>query len=209
MRADGQKKPNDNFSEVVPKEMAENKPEVLVLQRDSITLTNLTNDVSVDFAKQQVLLSSYNMFSVATSALLGRRSWTTTATVCCIKRRRSQGVYIRLKSQSASTTWSARAASGPQGMETVGGVLWTCSTLVAPLVRWPTPGVWPPSWQGPALPHFRRRSRWPISSDTIYNSNFYGKTNFSKNNLFCKIFTQYTYVNSLPMLYKWMYVVFW
>ena len=69
VRATGQQNPDSNFSEVVPKEMAENKPEVLVLQRDSITLTNLAKDVSMDYAKQQVLLSSYNMFTTATSAL--------------------------------------------------------------------------------------------------------------------------------------------
>ena len=40
------------------------------------------------------------------------------------------------------------------------------------------------------------------STDTIYNSNFNGKTIFSKNGMFCKIFTQYTYINSLPMSYK-------
>ena len=42
----------------------------------------------------------------------------------------------------------------------------------------------------------------PISSDTIYNSNFNGKTNFSKDDLFCKIFTKYAYINSLLMLYN-------
>ena len=40
------------------------------------------------------------------------------------------------------------------------------------------------------------------STDTIYNSNFNDKTNFSENDLFSKIFTKYTCVNALPMLYK-------
>ena len=48
--------------------MAETKPQVLVLQRDSITLTNLSPEASEDYAKQQVLLASYNMFTTATSA---------------------------------------------------------------------------------------------------------------------------------------------
>ena len=48
----------------------------------------------------------------------------------------------------------------------------------------------------------------PISSDTIYNSNFNGKTIFSKNDMFCKIFTKFTYINSLVMLYKLIYVIF-
>ena len=69
VRAVGQHYPDLNFSEVVPKEMKENKPEVLVIQRDSVTLTNLPNEASEEYAKQQVLLSSYNMFTTATSAL--------------------------------------------------------------------------------------------------------------------------------------------
>ena len=48
----------------------------------------------------------------------------------------------------------------------------------------------------------------PISSDSIYNSNFNGKTIFYKNDLFCKIFTKYTYINLILMLYKWIYVTF-
>ena len=48
----------------------------------------------------------------------------------------------------------------------------------------------------------------PKSTDTIYYSNFNGKTSLSKNDLFCKIFTKYTYINSLPILYKWIYVIF-
>ena len=31
-------------------------------------------------------------------------------------------------------------------------------------------------------------------TETIYNSNFNGKTNLSKIDLFCKIFTKYTYI---------------
>ena len=36
----------------------------------------------------------------------------------------------------------------------------------------------------------------PIISDTIYNSNFNGKSNSSKNGFVCKIFTEHTYINS-------------
>ena len=68
VRAAGQSFPDSNFAEVVPQVMAETKPQVLVLQRDSITLTNLSPEASEDYARQQVLLASYNMFTTATSA---------------------------------------------------------------------------------------------------------------------------------------------
>ena len=69
VRASGQLHPDSNFAEVVPKEMEDNKPDVLVLQRDSITLTNLPRNTTEEYAKQQVLLSSYNMVTAATEAL--------------------------------------------------------------------------------------------------------------------------------------------
>ena len=69
VRATGQQHPDSNIMDVVPKELIENKPEVLVLQRDSITLTNLSPGAPDDYARQQVLLASYNMFTVATNAL--------------------------------------------------------------------------------------------------------------------------------------------
>ena len=69
VKATGQFKPEANFTDVVPKEMKENKPEVLVLQRDSVTLTNLSPDTPTEYSKQQVLLASYNMFTAATNAL--------------------------------------------------------------------------------------------------------------------------------------------
>ena len=42
VRAAGQLNPDANFADMVPKEVEENNPEVLVLQRDSITLTDLS-----------------------------------------------------------------------------------------------------------------------------------------------------------------------
>ena len=42
VKALGQTYPVSNFTDVVPKEMAENKPDVLVLQRDSVTLTDMS-----------------------------------------------------------------------------------------------------------------------------------------------------------------------
>ena len=47
----------------------------------------------------------------------------------------------------------------------------------------------------------------PKSTNTIYYNNFDGEPNFSKNDLFCKIFTKYTYINSLPMIYQPIYVI--
>ena len=41
----------------------------------------------------------------------------------------------------------------------------------------------------------------PKSTDTIYNSNFNDKLIFLQY-FFCKIFTKFTYINSLTMLYK-------
>ena len=54
---------------MVPKEMAEHRPDVLVMQRDSVTLTDMPEEATELYAKQQMLLVSYNMFSAATSAL--------------------------------------------------------------------------------------------------------------------------------------------
>ena len=61
--------PISNFTDVVPKEMAQTVPDVLVLQRDSITLTNLSEGAPEEYAQQQVKVSSQNMMSVATTAL--------------------------------------------------------------------------------------------------------------------------------------------
>ena len=48
----------------------------------------------------------------------------------------------------------------------------------------------------------------PISSDTIYYGSFNGKTNFSKHDLFCKIYTKYTYKNcNLKVVEKWTPIV--
>ena len=49
--------------------MAEHRPDVLIMQRDSVTLTDMPMEASDMYAKQQMLLVSYNMFSAATNAL--------------------------------------------------------------------------------------------------------------------------------------------
>ena len=41
----------------------------MVLQRDSVTLTNLSPGAPQEYARQQVMLASYNMVTVATNAL--------------------------------------------------------------------------------------------------------------------------------------------
>ena len=69
VRASNQTFPEKNFTDIVPKEMSENKPDVLVLQRDSITLTNLSPGAPQEYARQEVMLASYNMVTVATNAL--------------------------------------------------------------------------------------------------------------------------------------------
>ena len=69
VRASNQTFPDKNFTDVVPKEMLENKPDILVLQRDSVTLTNLSPGAPQEYARQQVMLASYNMVTVATNAL--------------------------------------------------------------------------------------------------------------------------------------------
>ena len=61
--------PISNFTDVVPKEMTQTVPDVLVLQRDSITLTNLSEGAPEEYAQQQVKVASQNMVSVATTAL--------------------------------------------------------------------------------------------------------------------------------------------
>ena len=69
IKASNQRFPDANFTDVVPKVMAEHKPDVLIMQRDSVTLTDMPMEASDMYAKQQMLLVSYNMFSAATSAL--------------------------------------------------------------------------------------------------------------------------------------------
>ena len=69
MRASGQTFLISNFTDVVPKVMAECKPDVLVLQRDSITLTNLPADTPKEYAMQEMKVTSQNMMTVATTAL--------------------------------------------------------------------------------------------------------------------------------------------
>ena len=61
--------PDANFTDIVPKEMEKNKPDALILQMESITLTNLSSDSHKEFAKQEVKVAAFNMFTVATSAL--------------------------------------------------------------------------------------------------------------------------------------------
>ena len=49
--------------------MSENKPDILVMQQDSVTLTDLPADASEMFQEQQMKVTSYNMFAAATAAL--------------------------------------------------------------------------------------------------------------------------------------------
>ena len=58
-----QKFPNSNFTDTVPIEMRENRPDILVLQRDSVTLTDLSLEDTELYNQQQVKVSSFNMFS--------------------------------------------------------------------------------------------------------------------------------------------------
>ena len=69
IKSSNQRFPNANFTDVIPKEMAEHRPDVLVMQRDSVTLTDMSCEAPELYAKQQMLLTSYNMFSAATTAL--------------------------------------------------------------------------------------------------------------------------------------------
>ena len=61
--------PTANFVDTVPKEMKENNPDMLVLQRDSVTLTDLSPGAPEEYNKQQVKIASFNMFAAATDAL--------------------------------------------------------------------------------------------------------------------------------------------
>ena len=61
--------PTANFVDTVPKEMRENNPDVLVLQQDSVTLTDLSPGAPEEYNKQQVKIASFNMFAAATDAL--------------------------------------------------------------------------------------------------------------------------------------------
>ena len=69
IKASNQRFPDANFTDVVPKVMAEHRPDVLIMQRDSVTLTDMPMEATDMYAKQQMLLVSYNMFSAATNAL--------------------------------------------------------------------------------------------------------------------------------------------
>ena len=64
-----QKFPNSNFTDIVPVEMSEKKPDILVLQQDSVTLTDLPTDASDMYLEQEMKVTSYNMFAAATAAL--------------------------------------------------------------------------------------------------------------------------------------------
>ena len=68
-KAPGQRFPNSNFSNVVPREMKDASPDVLVLQRDSVTLTNLSLEEPEEMVKEKVKQVSYDMVNVATAAL--------------------------------------------------------------------------------------------------------------------------------------------
>ena len=69
VRASGQKFPESNFTEVVPRELSEQQADILVLQASSVDLTNIPADASNEYSKQVALVSSQNMVAVAKNAL--------------------------------------------------------------------------------------------------------------------------------------------
>jgi hypothetical protein len=69
VKAVSQKFPNANFTDMVPVEMKENKPDILVMQQDSVTLTDLPSDAPEMFLEQEMKVTSYNMFAAAIAAL--------------------------------------------------------------------------------------------------------------------------------------------
>jgi hypothetical protein len=54
---------------VVPREIKDARPDVLVLQRDSVTLTDLSLEEPEEIVKNKVKQVSYDMINVATTAL--------------------------------------------------------------------------------------------------------------------------------------------
>ena len=69
MKASGQKFPESNFTEVVPRELRDQQADLLVLQASSVDLTNIPVDASREYSEQQALISSQNMVTVAKNAL--------------------------------------------------------------------------------------------------------------------------------------------
>jgi hypothetical protein len=69
VRASGQKFPEANFTDVIPRELRDQSADILVLQASSVDLTNLPADAPKEFCKQQALISSQNMVTVAKNAL--------------------------------------------------------------------------------------------------------------------------------------------
>ena len=69
VKASGQKFPESNFTDVVPRELCDQSADILVLQASSVDLTNLPADAPKEFCEQQALISSQNMVTVAKNAL--------------------------------------------------------------------------------------------------------------------------------------------
>ena len=74
VRASGQKFPEANFTDVVPRELRDQSVDILILQASSVDLTNLPADASKEFSEQQALISSQNMVTVAKNALAANPS---------------------------------------------------------------------------------------------------------------------------------------
>ena len=69
VRASGQKFPESNFTEVVPRELRDQSADILVMQASSVDLTNIPADASKEYCEQVALVSSQNMVTVAKNAL--------------------------------------------------------------------------------------------------------------------------------------------
>ena len=74
VKASGQKFPEANFTEVVPRELRNEQVDLLILQASSVDLTNIPADASREYSQQQALISSQNMVTVAKNALAANPS---------------------------------------------------------------------------------------------------------------------------------------
>ena len=69
VKASGQKFPDSNFTEVVPRELRGQQSDILVMQASSVDLTNIPAGASKEYSEQVALVSSQNMVTVAKNAL--------------------------------------------------------------------------------------------------------------------------------------------
>jgi hypothetical protein len=69
VKASGQKFPDSNFTDVVPRELSGQQADILVMQASSVDLTNIPADASKEYGQQVAFISSQNMVTVAKNAL--------------------------------------------------------------------------------------------------------------------------------------------